>query len=329
MAKEKKMVEKTRKRTNEGEKRIPIEIPAIATQIFGWQEVIKQQQEAITKIAKQAEAITAIAEPALEKTVRNLQIVHQQISNVAKQLVERDFSPIVRQVALAQSLTQQVLRNVQSVISPDFFDSLKRISEKYIEIEQSDFEYKWLNSVPHLFFIDVYAEYNKGGNDKATEYLMKALQKESTIEELKTNWEHFGYYKQRKIIIDQALDAHKEGKYALSTPTLMTQIDGVFVQLALDLGVWVMKEEPTGVKVVTKKGGEKKIEGIDDSFRYYYGMFMGKHSVRAGVLHGYDIDYASNDKLSAKVIWLLFEALNVIEEIKNDHQKHLSKSKAV
>ncbi|MCD6455446.1 MAG: hypothetical protein J7K81_01455 [Methanophagales archaeon] len=106
------MVEEKRKRTNEGEKRIPIEISALATQISGWQEVIKQQQEAITKIAKQAEAITAIAEPVLEKTVRNLQIVHQQISNVAKQLVERDFSPIVRQVALAQSLTQQVLRNM-------------------------------------------------------------------------------------------------------------------------------------------------------------------------------------------------------------------------
>lgn len=313
------MVEKKRKTTNGREKTSSIEIPALATQIFGW-------QEAITKIAKQAEAITAIAEPALEKTVRNLQIVHQQISNVAKQLVERDFSPIVRQVALAQSLTQQVLRNVQSVISPEFFDSLKRISEKYIEIEQSDFEYNWLNSVPQLFFIDVYAEYNKGENDKATEYLMKALQKESSIEELKTNLEHFGYYKQRKIIIDQALDAHKEGKYALSIPTLMAQIDGVFIQLALDLDAWVMEDEPTGVKVVTKKGGKKKIEGIDDYFRNYYGRLMGKHSVRAGVLHGYDIDYASDDKLSAKVIWTLFEALNLVEEIKKNQQKHLPKA---
>ena len=327
MAKEKKMAEEKRKRTNEG-KKISIEIPALATQIFGLQERIKQQLEAITKIAKQTEAITAIAEPAL-KIAKDLQIVNHQFNIFANQLLELDFSPIVRQVSLAQSLTQQVLRNVQSIIRPELFDSLKRISGKYIEIEKSDFEYKWLNSAPYLFFEEVYAEYKKGGNEKATEYLMKALQKESSIEELKTNWEHFGYYKQRKIIIDQALDAHKEGKYALSIPTLMTQIDGVFVQLALDLGVWVMKEEPTGVKVVTKKGGEKKIEGIDDSFRYYYGMFMGKDSVRAGVLHGYDIDYASNDKLSAKVIWLLFEALNVIEEIKKDHQKHLSKSKAV
>jgi hypothetical protein len=315
------MIEEKKKRTNEG-KKILIEIPSLATQISRWQEIIKQQQEAITKIAKQTEAVTAIAEPALEKIVKNLQIVNQQFSNFAEQLLELDFSPIVKQVSLAQ----QVLRNVQSVIRPEFFDSLKRIREKYIEIEQSDFEYKWLNSAPYLFFKEVYAEYKKGGNDKATEYLMKALQKESSIKKLKTNWEHFGYYKQRKIIIDQALDAHKEGKYALSIPTLMTQIDGVFIQLALDIGVWVMDEEPTGVKVVTKKGGKKKIEGIDDSFRSYYGMFMGKDSVRAGVLHGYDIDYASNDKLSAKVIWLLFEALNVIEEIKNDRQRHLPKA---
>ena len=319
------MVEEKRKRTNEGEKKIASEIPALATQIFGLQERIKQQQEAVTKIAKQAEAITAIAEPAL-KIARDIQIVNHQFNIFANQLLELDFSPIVRQVSLAQSLTQQVLRNIQPIIRPELFDALKRISGKYIEIEKSDFEYKWLNSAPYLFFEEVYAEYKKGGNEKATEYLMKALQKESSIEELKTNWEHFGYYKQRKIIIDQALDAHKDGKYALSTPTLMTQIDGVFIQLALDLGVWKVEEEPTGVKVVTKKGGKKKIEGIDDSFRSYYGMFMGKDSIRAGILHGYDIDYASNDKLSAKVIWILFEALNVIEKIKKDQQKHLPKA---
>ena len=295
------------------------EIPVLANQIFEWQERIKQQYQAITKIAEQAEAITAIAEPASEMA-RNLQIVNQQFSDFVEQLP--DFSLISRQV----SITQQVLRNIQSIIRPELFDSLKRVSDEYIEIEKSDFEYKWLKSVSCSFFLHIYAEYEKGGNDKATEYLMKALQERSSIEKLKTNLEHFSYYKQRKIIIDQALDAHKEGKYALSTPTLMTQIDGVFIQLALDLGKWGAEEEPTGIKVVKKKGGEKKIEGMDDFFRDYYRMFMGKNSVRAGVLHGYNTDYASDDKLSAKATWILFEALNVVEEIKNDQQKYLAET---
>jgi hypothetical protein len=301
-------------------KKIASEIPALAIQIFGLQERIKQQQEAVTKIAKQAEAITAIAEPAL-KIARDIQIVDHQFNIFANQLLELDFSPIVRQVSLAQSLTQQVLRNIQPIIRPELFDALKRISGKYIEIEKSDFEYKWLNSAPYLFFEEVYAEYKKGGNEKATEYLMKALQKESSIEELKTNWEHFGYYKQRKIIIDQALDAHKEGKYALSTPTLMTQIAGVFIQLGIDLGKWGKEDWP--IEVIAVK---RKIGGIDDSFKDYYGRFMGTNSIRAGVLHGVNIDYASDDKLSAKVIWLLFEALNVVEEIKNNQQKHIPKA---
>lgn len=293
------------------------EIPVLATQIFEWQERIKQQYQAITKIAEQAEAITAIVAPAPE-IARNLQIVNQQFSDFVEQLP--DFSIISRQV----SITQQVLRNIQSIIRPELFDSLKRVSDKCIEIEKSGFEYKWLKSVSFPFFLHIYAEYEKGGNDKATEYLMKALQEGSSIEKLKTNLEHFSYYKQRKIIIDQALDAHKEGKYALSTPTLMTQIDGVFIQLGLDLGKWEMKEKPTGVKVVTKGGGEKKIEGIDDSFKDYYGRFTG--TKRNGILHGYNIGYATDDKLSAKVIWILFQALNVIEEIKNDQQKYLTET---
>ena len=290
------------------------EIPVLATQIFEWQERIKQQYQAITKIAEQVEAITAIAEPASEMA-RNLQIVNQQFSDFVEQLP--DFSLISWQVAI----TQQVLRNIQSIIRPDLFDSLKRVSDEYIEIEKSDFEYKWLKSVPCSFFLHIYAEYEGGGNDKATEYLMKALQEESSIEELKTDLGHFNYYKERKIIIDQALDAHKEGKYALSTPALITQIDGVFIQLVLDLGTWVMEDKPTGIKVVMKGGGKKKIEGIDDSFRNYYGLFMG--TKRNGILHGYDLDYASDDKLSAKVVWTLFEALNVAEEIKNDRQEYL------
>ena len=294
------------------------EIPVLATQIFEWQERIKQQYQAITKIAEQAEAITAIAAEPASEMARNLQIVNQQFSDFVEQLP--DFSLISQQVSVIQ---QQVLRNIQFIIKPELSDSLKRVSDKYIEIEKSDFEYKWLKSVSFPFFLHIYAEYENGGNDKATEYLMKALQEGSSIEKLKTHLEHFSYYKHRKIIIDQALDAHKEGKYALSTPTLITQIDGVFIQLALDLGKWGAEEEPTGIKVVKKKGGEKKIEGMDDFFRDYYGMFMGKNSIRAGVLHGYNTDYASDDKLSAKVIWILFEALNVVEEIKNDQQKHL------
>jgi hypothetical protein len=65
-------------------KKIASEIPALAIQIFGLQERIKQQQEAVTKIAKQAEAITAIAEPAL-KIARDLQIVDHQFNIFANQ----------------------------------------------------------------------------------------------------------------------------------------------------------------------------------------------------------------------------------------------------
>lgn len=312
------MSKEEREKRIEGEKKISIEIPDLASQFFRLQERLIQQHEALTKIAKQAEAITTIAMPTLE-IARSHQILIQQFSNFAKRLP--DLSSIVQQL----SLTQRVLRDIQPIIKPEFFEPLKIISEKFIEIEKSDFEYKWLKSVSCPFFLHVYAKYEEGGNDKATEYLMKVLQEESSLDKLKSDLEYLSYYKQRKHIIDQALDAHKEGKYALSIPTLMAQVDGVFIQLVLDLGIWEMKEEPTGVKAV-KKGGKKKIEGIDDSLRDYYGRFMGKDSIRAGVLHGYNLDYAFDDKLAAKVIWILFEALNVTEEIKKDQQKYLPKA---
>jgi len=68
------------------------EIPVLATQIFEWQERIKQQYQAITKIAEQAEAITAIAAEPASEMARNLQIVNQQFSDFVEQLP--DFSLI-------------------------------------------------------------------------------------------------------------------------------------------------------------------------------------------------------------------------------------------
>ncbi len=227
------MSEEEREKRIEGEKKISIEIPDLASQFFRLQERLIQQHEALTKNA------------------RSHQILIQQFSNFAKRLP--DLSSMVQQL----SLTQRVLRDIQPIIKPEFFEPLKIISEKFIEIEKSDFEYKWLKSVPCPFFLHVYAKYEEGGNNKATEYLMKVLQEELSLDKLKSDLEYLSYYKQRKPIIDQALDAHKEGKYALSIPTLMAQVDGVFIQLALDLDVWKVEEEPTGVKVVTKRSFTK------------------------------------------------------------------------
>lgn len=214
------------------------------------------------------------------------------------------------------SYLAELIPKVKPIIPPDAFESLQNTFRKLREIEDSDFEFKWLENVPMSFFMEVYGVYEEEGNEGATRFLTESLSDPESLDTLKEDLKKFDYYSNRQKIIEQALEAHKEGRYALSTPVFFTQIDGIFVDLGQDLGIWEEKEDPIGVKVVTKgEGSEKHISGIDGEFRDYYGRMMGKDTLRAKVLHGLITTHADDETLSAKTIWLLFESLHIIDRI--------------
>lgn len=204
----------------------------------------------------------------------------------------------------------------------DFLKNLERVSEKYKEIQDSDFEFKWLMNVNMKFFQEVYEVYEKEGNEGAEKYLAEVLRREENFSYIKDSIKEFRYYEDRSDLINQAIKAHSKGNYALSTPVLMAQVDGIFYELGLDLGLWKESEDPTGVKIVCKgEGSPKHISEINEVFREYYGTKIGRDSVRAEVLHGINTDYSDDEVLSAKFIWLLFEALHVSEKVYNENNK--------
>lgn len=246
-------------------------------------------------------AIEPISDPAKE---------YAKIGNVANQLARinlqiPDFSYLA-----------EMISKVKSIIPPETFQSLQRTFKKLREIEDSDFEFKWLKSVPMPFFMEVYEVYKEEGNEGAIKFLTESLSDPESLDTLKEELKGFEYYSDRQRIIEQALEAHKESWYALSTPVFLTQIDGIFVDLGQDLDIWDEEEDPTGIKVVAKgEGSEKHLSEIDGKFREYYRRTMGRNTLRAKILHGLTTDYADNESLSAKTIWLLFEFLHIADGI--------------
>jgi hypothetical protein len=205
-----------------------------------------------------------------------------------------------------------------------YFDSLLRdalepiseLAEQYREIEESDFEFKWLSNVKHAAFMQLYREYREEGNEAAAELLAAQLSEEEDIEGFKEYFRSFDEYEERQEIIDQALDAHAEGRYALSIPVILSQLEGVIIDAALDIGIWRHDEDVYGVKVVGKgEGSPKHISEIDDAFRDYYQSHFWPN--RTDILHGERTDYADDEILSAKLIWLLFQTLHTVENIRS------------
>lgn len=164
--------------------------------------------------------------------------------------------------------------------------------------------------------MQLYREYCDKGNDAAAELLAAQLRDEESIEGFKEYFLSFDEYCERQTIIEEALDAHAEGRYALSIPTLLTQLDGIFIDLAPDIGLWRPDHDVTGVAVVNKgEGSPRHISEIDEEFRDYYSSRLWPN--RVDILHGMRTDYADDELLSAKLIWLLFQTLHTVENIRS------------
>jgi hypothetical protein len=227
--------------------------------------------------------------------------------------------------AVTTSYHQQLTSQLAPVFDfSNYFDSFLRdaleplsdLAEQYSEIEESDFEFKWLSDVKYGAFMQLYREYREEGNEAAAELLAAQLRNEEDIEGFKEYFGSFHEYEDRETIIDEALDAHAEGRYALSIPVILSQLEGIFIDAALDIGIWRPDEEVYGVKVVGKgEGSPQHISEIDDAFRDYYQSHFWPN--RNDILHGHRTDYADDELLSAKLIWLLFQTLHTVENIRS------------
>ena len=211
------------------------------------------------------------------------------------------------------------IRERFSLAFQNLLEPIQELGEQYREIDESDFEFKWLKTVTHKEFVGLYNVYKEEGNQAAAERLAAQLRDKEDIAHFKRYLEKFDTYNQRRSIIDEAMDAHLEGRYALSIPALLSQLDGVFIDVVLELGLYIENDAPTSVEIVgTGEGSPQYISEISEEFRKYYASELW--GIRVGVLHGRDTDFSEDEILSAKLLWLLFQTLHTVERIRSADQ---------
>ena len=245
-------------------------------------------------------------------------VAHSQFSEAIQpvQSMKLDLAAQAAQLSEIPDYSEMLLESIIPSL-----ESLQDIAKQYEELEEikkSDFEFKWLNEITHGVFLELYGVYKEEGNQAAAELLAEQLRDEDDIEEFKEHFSTFNEYAERKQIVDEALDAHAEGRYALSVPALLSQLDGVFIDTALDIGVYAEEDDPIGVQVVNKgEESPQHIPGIHEEYREYYASLWGK---RVNILHGKETDFSNNELLSAKLIWLFFQTLHVLERLPSSEE---------
>ncbi|AGB37022.1 hypothetical protein [Natronococcus occultus] len=227
------------------------------------------------------------------------------------QMVMETLTPVVK----PEDLFPDHLFDFSNMFA-ETLEPLRELGEQYQEIEKSDFEFKWLRDVKFGVFLDLFEVYKQEGNEAAAELLAAQLQDEDDIEDFKEYFATFDEYSERQPIVDEALDAHQEGRYALSIPTLLSQLDGIFIDAAVELGLYTEEDDPTGVTIVAKgEGSPQHIPAIEDDYRSYYASVLWQQRVE--ILHGKNTDFSDDEILSAKLIWLFFQTLHTVENIRS------------
>jgi len=197
-------------------------------------------------------------------------------------------------------------------IDKEFLD---RIKERFDFIEKSDFEYKWLGSISIELTNVLEDEYKRNGNEGVRLFLIELFRDEDNMNSFKELFKETPDYKIRKQIIDDALQAHVEGKFTLSIPVLLAQCDGILIHAVKKAEKYQRKDKKVNTKKIVE---DKKIE-IEKHLANQLEKMYGKR--RHEILHGTNPYYFINKKdygeeLSIKTILTLFEVLNLASEIK-------------
>ncbi|MGC1120936.1 MAG: hypothetical protein WBA22_07560 [Candidatus Methanofastidiosia archaeon] len=253
----------------------------------------------------------------------NLYLVQQGIiENLVQQEV---FKRAAEQVSVQQEVfkraAQQVLISsfLPALDFREILDSFSHLTvpEFMEEDEWKKFEYNWLGFLTVSELRVLYEEWKNGKDDIIRDFFFRMFDDKEKVERLMEKLSGNVLFDSRMHIISDALDSHVSGKYSLSIPILIAQIDGIFIEAHKD----VLKNEKGKSVDYCKECGHpypvspnakrisKKLEELNDHFTYIPGFlrFIEKeYNDRSKILHGLSKDYPCRDH-STKLILALYE----------------------
>lgn len=237
----------------------------------------------------------------------------KKIHENTRRMCEAYINSIILPMQIYAKQMEALFAPIQKIISKIDIEKIAKLKERLDNIEKSDFEYKWLISIPIPFGDKLMALYEKGKNEEVNKFLIDLFRGKENIESFKEWLKGKPAYEKRKQIIDDCLKAHLEKKFTLSIPVLLAQCDGIIINHVKKKLKYTKKEKPDMRKVAK----EKRIDINKYLARQLIKIYESK---RIEILHGMNPYYFKNKKgygeeLSVKAIWTLFEIINFARKI--------------
>ncbi|MCD6241329.1 hypothetical protein J7K27_07425 [Candidatus Bathyarchaeota archaeon] len=252
-----------------------------------------------------------------------LNILANDPSDEVRRIVEPKFKLIMEPfMQIAQLLREYQTNLMINIIKNSLiwfqkvdtiFSHLIEFSKFLREPEFKDFEYNWLIFLPIDKMRKLYEAHKEGRDDEIKKLLIKISRHPKFVNQLIKKMEGSDTFKPRVTIIREAIEAHIEGKYSLSIPVFLAQIEGILWDYAERMGL--VNEAKTirsnkKIKIVSIKPlirdtslRDKVSELITD----YFLKEIYTENFRHGILHGRITDY--NKEENSMKLLLFIRAL--------------------
>ena len=165
--------------------------------------------------------------------------------------------------------------------------------------------------------IKIVEEYDQFGVEKIRAKVNKFLinfYNEKILNEKLISWKNKGWIKKRIPILEAAIKAHIEGKYILSVPTILPQIEGIIADGYGHRGRMDGGQLKLYINSLLSGGNTKTFDKVIRNFfvdtllaKFEYGSPVKSSLSRHAIIHGADVHYG-NVANSLKTI-LLFDYL--------------------
>lgn len=226
--------------------------------------------------------------------------------------MNKAISPVVKIAASGAELAQ--LGGTAARIAAELSGVVERVIEVGRQIEDS--EYSWLGFLTVEALVSVYNMEKEGKLDEFKSSLIEYHKNADNVEETISELLESDVIKPREEMLRDAFEAHLKGKFTLSIPVFLSQLEGVFWDYGSKVGI------VKGQMVKLKDGKEVRLHSFEklldksevgEIYKKFSEWYVSKQSQkRNDILHGRSIDYA--DELdSCHLILALRVAANILK----------------
>jgi len=222
---------------------------------------------------------------------------------------------------LIKRLSQDPEAKIRNIVLPEIREwltpliqlreTLKKIEDFKQKPIYKEFEFNWLTFLSFDQMLKLLEMHKKGKDEEIRSMLMRVAKNQAFLRKFLNELSSISIFQPRLHVLEDAMKAHVDGKFTLSIPCILAQIEGVLWDIANKKGFAI------GTTIVPIQGKKRAVKSayplvhetdmyylMTDDLAEFFLQEVYTHAFRHAILHGREPNYGKEED-SMKLIMLI------------------------